>query len=454
VSFQFKTPRLHAPQQFVGLSGSPLATGLVYAAGGDFRFNQADGDNGGLRVGGQVVTTPYGPALKLNGTSEYVKLGVDVAGVDLFADSDRRWSIVVQVRQPSNVSGTLVAKTAASSGATIHLTMYLEAGAVTTHIRGSYHSAGGTIGTNPVQISLVWDGTTAYLHRGEAVTGTRTVGTASAETAETICFGARNDGASSFLTGELGYVLIYNRAISRAEHLALLKSPGSVFASNQPRFWLPSISGGGVSGTASVVDGADTATAAGKAGTVGAAAVTEAGDAAEASGKVGTTGAAAATEAADIAAATGSVGTDGVTGSASVVEAGDSAAAAGTVGKKGSAAVTDSGDVPAGVGKKTHTGTASVTESGDVVAAVGTVPGVMTLTPADIEAVAAAVVGRLLGSRTLGAHLQVISATLVGESSGAGTAHMAFTDGGVTVEADVPLPGVVGDRTNIVISGV
>lgn len=451
MAFPFKTPRLHAPQQFVGLSGSPLATGLVYAAGGDFRFNQADGDNGGLRVGGQVVTTPYGPALKLNGTSEYVKLGVDVAGVDLFADSDRRWSIVVQVRQPSNVNGVLVAKT---SGGTTQLSLYLESGFVATIIRGSYQSVGSTIGTNPNQITLTWDGTTAYLHRGEAVTGTRTVGTASAETAETICFGARNDGASAFLNGELGYVLIYNRAISRAEHLALLKSPGSVFASNQPRFWLPSISGGGVSGTAAVVDGADTATAAGKAGTVGAAAVTEAGDAAEASGKVGTTGAAAATEAADIAAATGSVGTDGVTGSASVVEAGDSAAAAGTVGKKGSAAVTDSGDVPAGVGKKTHTGTASVTESGDVVAAAGTVPGVMTLTPADIEAVAAAVVGRLLGSRTLGAHLQVISATLVGESSGAGTAHMAFTDGGVTVEADVPLPGVVGDRTNIVISGV
>jgi hypothetical protein len=454
VAFPFKTTRAHAPQQFVGLSGSPLAAGLVYAAGGDFRFNQADGDNGGLRVGGLVVTTPRGPALKLNG-AEYVKLGVDVAGVDLFADSSHTWSIVALVRQnAAGSTGSIVAKTSGESGATTHLNMYLESGGVSTNIRGSYASGGGSLSTNPNQITLTWDGTTAYLHRDETITGTRTVGTASAEAAETICFGARNDGASLFLTGELGYVLIYNRAISRAEHLALLKSPGSVFASNQPRFWLPSISGGGVSGTASVVDGPDTATAAGKAGTVGAAAVTEAGDAAEASGKVGTTGAAAATEAADIAAATGSVGTDGVTGSASVVEAGDSAAAAGTVGKKGSAAVTDSGDVPAGVGKKTHTGTASVTESGDVVAAVGTVPGVMTLTPADIEAVAAAVVGRLLGSRTLGAHLQVISATLVGESSGAGTAHMAFTDGGVTVEADVPLPGVVGDRTNIVISGV
>lgn len=452
MSLIFPRQLARPPGQFVGLSGSPLSQGLVYASGGDFKANQAGGVGPHVVKGMPASSGPF-RSLKLNGTSDYIMLGTSIGGVDLFADSDRRWSIVVNVRQmAAGTSGVLVAKTAGAAGPTLNL--YLESGGVTTNIRGSYHATGSTLGLQPVQITLTWDGTTAYLHRDVNITGTRTVGTAAIESAEEITFGARNSGTSTFLNGELGYVLIYNRAISRAEHLALLKSPGSVFASNQPRFWLPSISGGGVSGTAAVVDGADTATAAGKVGTVGAAAVTEAGDAAESSGKVGTTGVAAATESADIAEATGSVGTDGVTGSASVVEVGDSAAAAGTVGKKGSAAVTDSGDVPAGVGKKTHTGTASVTESGDVVAAVGTVPGVMTLTPADIEAVAAAVVGRLLGSRTLGAHLQVISATLVGESSGAGTAHMAFADGGVTVEADVPLPGVVGDRTNIVISGV
>ncbi len=240
MAFPFKTTRAHAPQQFVGLSGSPLAAGLVYAAGGDFRFNQADGDSGGLLVGGIVVTTPRGPALKLNG-SEYVKLGVDVAGVDLFADSSHAWSIVALVRQnAAGSTGVIVAKTSGASGATTHLNMYIEGGSVSTNIRGGYTSGGGSLSTNPNQITLTWDGTTANLYRDETITTTRTVGTASAETAETICFGARNDGASLFLTGELGYVLIYNRAISRAEHLALIKSPGAVFAMPANRFWLPS----------------------------------------------------------------------------------------------------------------------------------------------------------------------------------------------------------------------
>ena len=57
-------------------------------------------------------------------------------------------------------------------------------------------------------------------------------------------------------------------------------------------------------------------------------------------------------------------------------------------------------------------------------------------------------------ARTLGAHLQVIAAAAVGETTGAGTTHMTYTDGPVTVEADVPLPGVAGNRTNVVIAGV
>ncbi len=68
--------------------------------------------------------------------------------------------------------------------------------------------------------------------------------------------------------------------------------------------------------------------------------------------------------------------------------------------------------------------------------------------------VADAVVAKTLGARTLGAHIQAIAATQVGETTGAGTSHMTYTDGAVTVEADVPLPGVAGDRENVVITGV
>lgn len=81
--------------------------------------------------------------------------------------------------------------------------------------------------------------------------------------------------------------------------------------------------------------------------------------------------------------------------------------------------------------------------------------GVLTLTPADISAIAAAVLAALnatTGTRTMGEHLQIQTAVLAGTETGAGTSHITFTDGTATVEADVPLPGVVGNRTNVVIS--
>lgn len=67
---------------------------------------------------------------------------------------------------------------------------------------------------------------------------------------------------------------------------------------------------------------------------------------------------------------------------------------------------------------------------------------------------AAAIAAKTMGARTLGQHIQAQSAALLGATTGAGTSRLVFTDGGVTVEADVPLPGVTGERANVVISGV
>ena len=82
-------------------------------------------------------------------------------------------------------------------------------------------------------------------------------------------------------------------------------------------------------------------------------------------------------------------------------------------------------------------------------AAVSDIPSAATVA-ADVLAA----LNATTGTRTLGQHLQAQSAVLAGETTGAGTGHIVFTDGAVTVEADVPLPGVVGDRQNVTISGV
>ncbi len=71
------------------------------------------------------------------------------------------------------------------------------------------------------------------------------------------------------------------------------------------------------------------------------------------------------------------------------------------------------------------------------------------------DSIAAAVLAALnatTGTRTVGQHLQAQSAVLLGNETGAGTTHVTFTDGTAVVEADVPLPGAIGNRTNVTTS--
>ncbi len=71
------------------------------------------------------------------------------------------------------------------------------------------------------------------------------------------------------------------------------------------------------------------------------------------------------------------------------------------------------------------------------------------------DSIATAVLAALnatTGTRTVGQHLQIQTAVLAGNETGAGTTHVTFTDGTAVVEADVPLPGAIGNRTNVTIS--
>ena len=101
----------------------------------------------------------------------------------------------------------------------------------------------------------------------------------------------------------------------------------------------------------------------------------------------------------------------------------------------------------------TNIGTASASGHSAVVTVGGSFSG--SLSDADIDRIVVAVLAALnatTGTRTVGQHLQAQSAVLLGNETGAGTTHVTFTDGTAVVEADVPLPGAIGNRTNVTIS--
>ena len=73
-------------------------------------------------------------------------------------------------------------------------------------------------------------------------------------------------------------------------------------------------------------------------------------------------------------------------------------------------------------------------------------------TASEIAAAVLAALNATTGTRTVGQHLQIQTAVLAGNETGAGTTHVTFTDGTAVVEADVPLPGAIGNRTNVTTS--
>ena len=132
------------------------------------------------------------------------------------------------------------------------------------------------------------------------------------------------------------------------------------------------------------------------------------------------------------------------------------------------ATLTQSATISAALGSATASGLpATLTQSATISAALGTatasgyVASISTgsftgsISDTDIARIAAAVLAALnatTGTRTVGQHLQIQTAVLAGNETGAGTTHVTFTDGTAVVEADVPLPGAIGNRTNVTIS--
>lgn len=161
------------------------------------------------------------------------------------------------------------------------------------------------------------------------------------------------------------------RQWSAAEALEFIDNPWSVYAPTETPVWFTD-AGGGITGTAAITDGSDTAAASGLITHLGISAITESGDVAAAIGYLSHLGTAAVTEGADAASAAGRITH---TATAAVTEGSDTAEAIGTVGVTsitGTASITEAGDTATAIGYLSHLGSAAITESGDIAAATGT----------------------------------------------------------------------------------
>ena len=134
----------------------------------------------------------------------------------------------------------------------------------------------------------------------------------------------------------------------------------------------PTGGGGGISGTASITEAADTASSTGALAIAGAASITEAADTVSATGKVALSGTSSITEGGDTVSATGALS---IAGQASITEAADTLSAAGEsqITGSGSADITEADDGVSATGTLAIKATASVTEASDTVSASGVV---------------------------------------------------------------------------------
>lgn len=154
----------------------------------------------------------------------------------------------------------------------------------------------------------------------------------------------------------------------------------------------PATGGGGINGTASITEGADTVSSAGALAIKGSSAITEAADTVSATGKLALSGTAAITEGADTLSSTGKlaiVGSSSITedadtvaatgtliaagtGTASITEGADTLSATGALAIKATASIAEGADTVTATGKVAITGSASITEGADTLNATGT----------------------------------------------------------------------------------
>ncbi|SHL69725.1 hypothetical protein SAMN05216428_10540 [Nitrosospira sp. Nsp11] len=171
----------------------------------------------------------------------YVNTGKQsLGGVNLFADSTSQWSVVIYARlEGTGNTGTFVGK-ASATGASRTFQIYCDAAA--NHNPGIWLRGAQTIpnwgwgNADWHQYTITWDGSIAKLYGDYGREVTLVVGAAGQES-ENIVFGARTGGTGGLLTGRIAYGYFYNRAIGRAESIALYNNPWLLFKASPKKLW-------------------------------------------------------------------------------------------------------------------------------------------------------------------------------------------------------------------------
>lgn len=209
----------------------------------------------------------------------------------------------------------------------------------------------------------------------------------------------------NFLGGEIAEVIMLNYAPTTGERQQIegyLAWKWGVTGSNVTDLVgkLPSghpyksaapVVGGGISGTLSATEAADTISSAGNLKIQATASISEAADTLSSAAKLLINASASLTESADTMTSTGTL--PGVTGTASITEEADFVTSAGALSLQGTAAISEGADVVSSTGTLAIVGTASISEAADTISASGVGAGrigTASITEADDTLVSAA----------------------------------------------------------------
>ena len=211
---------------------------------------------------------------------------------------------------------------------------------------------------------------------GSPVTGAKSGSTISAmpTVSNPVSIATQGPGGAAALSGNIELVLIFNRLLSDAEIRSLTNNPYQVLKSPRRALWLDVVAGGGVSGTLSATDVADTASFSGSASApsvTGTLSATDAQDTASFTGALIFSGSLSATDSPDAATLAGTAYAPGVSGTLAAADGADSAVFTGALSFVGSITATEPQDQISLTGSTGSGGTLAATESVDTASLAG-----------------------------------------------------------------------------------